>query len=91
MRDDIFPGGVENLGAPELAGGAKPTYAADPDRQAEEALRWSMAALLFQVVSILLFIVAWIPGVEWIFSACVRAGAGGQGGARRCFLGPLTS
>ncbi len=69
MRDDIFPGGVENAPAVGVSD-VKPAYTIDPDRAAEDALRWSMATLLFQVLSIILFATAWIPGIEWFYSAC---------------------
>ena len=77
QRDDISP--TPGSAAPEFAIG-EPAPAAGaygtPDTLAEEALRWSMAALLFQCTAILILIVAWIPGVEWFFSACSLPGEG---------------
>ena len=99
QRDDISP--TPGSTAPEYAIG-EPAPAAGaagtPDTLAEEALRWSMAALLFQCTAILILIVAWIPGVEWFYSAsqgCWRA-AGAQracltAASSRLFTHPLNS
>ena len=56
--NDIFPSAA-STGAP-------------PDEAAETCLRYSMANLLFQVLAILLLIIAWVPtgNVDWVYSAC---------------------
>jgi hypothetical protein len=95
QRDDISP--TPGSTAPEFAIGepvppAGAYGSSSPDLLAEEALRWSMAALLFQCTAILILIVAWIPGVEWFFSACSPPGEGrglvcARAGARPWRLG----
>ena len=82
IRDDISPN--PNTGATEYDAPVK-VYTVDPSKQADDTLRWSMAALLFQCLAILLFIIAWIPGVDWLFSAWVALLCAGREGQQAFF------
>ena len=65
LKDDIFPGKL-----PSEEAGEAISVSFEEVPEAQDTLRWAMAALLFQVLVILIFTISWIPNVEWVFSAC---------------------